>query len=67
MELTHLSFAGCVQMLLERDVEEILSNGSSSCQDKNVKLEEADRAEPLVQDTGKRLDHLVQCFPMTIG
>nr|VDC86112.1 unnamed protein product [Brassica rapa] len=50
-------------MLRGRDVEEMLSNGSSSCQDKNAKQEEADQTEPLIQGTGKRLDHLVQSFP----
>nr|VDD18509.1 unnamed protein product [Brassica rapa] len=50
------------QILREIDVEEMLSNGSSSCQDKNAKQEEADRAEPLVQGTGKQLGHLVQSF-----
>lgn len=37
------------------------NNGFSLCQDKSVKLEEADQVGPLVQDTGKRLVHLDPC------
>ena len=54
---------GGLQILREIDVEEMLSNGSSLCQDKSAKQEEAGRAEPLVQGIGKQLDHLVQSFP----